>query len=349
VNRTSGRARRTAALAVVAAVVVGGGVAGAAGPDAGGAITGCYDKSGGNLRVIDAAGSCKPSETRIQWNEQGPAGAQGAVGPAGPTGAVGPAGPAGAKGETGPAGPTGAPGPQGEQGMAGPAGPTGPRGEPGPAGAAASLDALDGLACRAGDPLEGLVDVEYGAGGAISLSCVTTALEQLTVTAVGEGAVFSSPTGIMCGDYCTASFRRGTTVTLQAGAFGGATFVGWTGACSGSTPTCTVQMDAARSTTATFASTATIQVDVSNPAVFLATYGTSGVSEEGGFVCGQTGVGTNTCYLSLAVTGKPLTFTAHPGFGDSFGKWDGPCTHREPTCTFTPRPGFTRLTATFEG
>src|SRR5687768_2842723 len=70
----SKRIRTAAALAVAAAVVVGGGVAVAAAPDSSGAIIGCFDKSGGNLRVIDAADRCKPNETRIEWNEEGPAG-----------------------------------------------------------------------------------------------------------------------------------------------------------------------------------------------------------------------------------------------------------------------------------
>ena len=80
----------------------------------GNVITGCYMKSGGTLRVIDAAVTqCKATETLLQWNVQGP------IGPVGPQG---PAGPKGEDGAPGPAGPQGAQGIQGEPGPEGPAG-----------------------------------------------------------------------------------------------------------------------------------------------------------------------------------------------------------------------------------
>jgi len=73
-------------------------------------IHGCYAKSGGTLRVIDAGvTSCKSSETSLDWNVQGPAGPAGPEGPAGavgPAGPQGPAGPGGPQGATGPAGPS---------------------------------------------------------------------------------------------------------------------------------------------------------------------------------------------------------------------------------------------------
>ena len=57
-----------------------------------GVYTGCYQKSGGTLRVIDASQQCKSSEIRITWNEVGPRGDQGPAGPQGPQGEQGPAG-----------------------------------------------------------------------------------------------------------------------------------------------------------------------------------------------------------------------------------------------------------------
>ena len=59
-----------------------------------GVITGCFPRSGGTLRVIDATtGNCKSSEQKLEWNQQGPqgpAGAQGPQGVAGQPGALGP-------------------------------------------------------------------------------------------------------------------------------------------------------------------------------------------------------------------------------------------------------------------
>lgn len=69
---------------------VAGGVAYAAIPDSSGTIHACYAKSGGALRVIDSAASCKSGETSLNWSQQG---VPGPAGPAGPTGPVGPAGP----------------------------------------------------------------------------------------------------------------------------------------------------------------------------------------------------------------------------------------------------------------
>src|SRR5688500_3121297 len=57
-------------------------------------ITGCYNQNG-DLRVIEANKNCKSGETKIVWNQTGPAG------PAGPQGATGATGATGAKGATG--------------------------------------------------------------------------------------------------------------------------------------------------------------------------------------------------------------------------------------------------------
>jgi uncharacterized repeat protein (TIGR02543 family) len=74
----------------------------------------------------------------------------------------------------------------------------------------------------------------------------------LSVSLSGSGTVVSSPTGINCGSGCSASFTSGTNVTLTATAATGYTFSGWSGACAGTSPTCSVSMTVARSVTATF-------------------------------------------------------------------------------------------------
>src|SRR5512134_1086471 len=75
----------------------------------------------------------------------------------------------------------------------------------------------------------------------------------LTVTKAGAGAgtVSSDPPGITaCSTTCSANFAPGTVVTLTATPQSGATFAGWSGACSGTA--CQVTMDANRAVTATF-------------------------------------------------------------------------------------------------
>jgi hypothetical protein len=54
-------------------------------------ITACANKSTGTMRYI-TKGSCKKTETRISWNQQGPQGPQGESGVKGDTGAKGEAG-----------------------------------------------------------------------------------------------------------------------------------------------------------------------------------------------------------------------------------------------------------------
>ncbi len=53
----------------------------------------------------------------------------------------------------------------------------------------------------------------------------------VTVTTTGPGAVASEPTGIACGDECSARFERGAAVTLTALPMDGARLRSWGGAC----------------------------------------------------------------------------------------------------------------------
>lgn len=78
----------------------------------------------------------------------------------------------------------------------------------------------------------------------------------LTVFKTGEGSVRSTPSGIDCGESCTAAFENGTAVLLDAAPAGGWRFLGWTGACSG-TGACEVFLDAARAVRATFTPSST--------------------------------------------------------------------------------------------
>jgi hypothetical protein len=79
-------------------------------------------------------------------------------------------------------------------------------------------------------------------------------LPVLTVAKAGTGlgSVVSAPAGIDCGAVCSLTVEPGTQVTLMATAASGSEFAGWSGACTGSTATCTVAMTAAQAVTATF-------------------------------------------------------------------------------------------------
>src|SRR5690349_9904351 len=76
----------------------------------------------------------------------------------------------------------------------------------------------------------------------------------LTVTKKGTatGTVTSSPAGIECGGKCSASFVKGTVVTLSATPGPGSEPVVWGGCESTAEGKCVVTMSAAKSVTATF-------------------------------------------------------------------------------------------------
>jgi phospholipase C len=83
----------------------------------------------------------------------------------------------------------------------------------------------------------------------------------------GGGTVSSNPTGINCGQGCSASFSTGTQVTLTETPAAKSYFVGWAGGCTGSTPTCTIMLSASQNVTATFSVTS---VALLNHIIFLA-------------------------------------------------------------------------------
>jgi N-acetyl-anhydromuramyl-L-alanine amidase AmpD len=68
---------------------------------------------------------------------------------------------------------------------------------------------------------------------------------------LGSGTVTSAPSGINCGSVCAANFPGGTFVTLTATPANGSVFIGWGGACSG-TSTCSLTLNSSQSATANF-------------------------------------------------------------------------------------------------
>lgn len=80
---------------------------------------------------------------------------------------------------------------------------------------------------------------------ALNVTANFTTIFGLSVGRGGSGTVTGSPAGVLntqinCGGSCSAKFLQGTTVTLTATPAPGLNFVNWTGACSGTVPTCNV-------------------------------------------------------------------------------------------------------------
>lgn len=90
----------------------------------------------------------------------------------------------------------------------------------------------------------------YGYLHALAGSASTPTLS-VSKSGTGGGTVTSSPSGIDCGSDCSQPYVSGTSVTLTPLPDSGSTFVGWSGACSG-TGACAVLMSASKSVTAAF-------------------------------------------------------------------------------------------------
>src|SRR5690242_7389056 len=78
--------------------------------------------------------------------------------------------------------------------------------------------------------------------GRIAAPDAPTAALAVSKEGTGTGRVTSLPPGIDCGPTCAASFPDGSSVTLIANPDEGSTFVSWSGACSGTDPSCTIVM-----------------------------------------------------------------------------------------------------------
>ena len=147
---------------------------------------------------------------------------------------------------------------------------------------------------------------------------------KLVAKTSGQGTVTANPTG--------TSFVQGTVVTLTATPDAGTSFSGWTGACSGTAPTCTVTINADTTVTANFGAVAAPPAPASYRLV-MKTNGSGSVSSN---PSGSTfGAGTS------------VTVTAVPGAGATWKGWTGgTCSGLSLSCTVTMTAD-TTVTANF--
>ncbi len=102
--------------------------------------------------------------------------------------------------------------------------------------------------------------------GAATTATPAASTSVLKLAASGPGAVSSdlgaadcgATCSVVCESTCEGEVPAGALVSLTANPEAGATFAGWSGACSGSASTCTVAMDASTSVRASFTPIATV-------------------------------------------------------------------------------------------
>ena len=186
---------------------------------------------------------------------------------------------------------------------------------------------------------QGYMRIKYGisnVGYAANYVIFPGSTYTLTVSkaGAGSGTVTSNPAGISCGADCSKSYASDTVVTLTATPASGATFAGWSGACSGA-GACQVTMSQAQTVTATF--TATAQ------------YNTLSVSKTGtgsGTVTSNpAGINCGTDCSEPYASGTVVTLTATPASGATFAGWSGACSGAD-ACQVTMSQAQT-VTATF--
>ena len=167
----------------------------------------------------------------------------------------------------------------------------------------------------------------------------------------GTGLVISTPPGINCGTDCTASFRRRDEgargrgddedefsqprrIVLRATASSDSTFVGWSGACSGTDRRCVVDLAESASVVATFR----LQAQQSFPLTVTTTGSGSVTSSPLGINCPAA------CTASFT-SGTVVTLNAAPNANATFTGWSGACTGTG-SCVVTVNAA-TSVTATF--
>ena len=142
---------------------------------------------------------------------------------------------------------------------------------------------------------------------------------QLSLTAVGTGTISAQPSA------ANNVYNAGTVVGLTATAGTGYQFTGWSGACSGTAPACSVTMDAAKSVTATFTQGQFVLTltTIGDGSITANPGPTTGGMYGFGTVVTLTATPSSTVTTSAATT---LARTAVSAAASKFAGWSGACT-----------------------
>jgi hypothetical protein len=147
----------------------------------------------------------------------------------------------------------------------------------------------------------------------------------VTVAVDGPGTVTSNVGSLACPGQCSSTYTQGTVVTLQAtpgpAPTGGTTeFVGWTGGCTGSSPTCTLTVASAQTIRATFRTRMPpMPLNVS-------------VTGAGTLDSTDSQIHCPSQCSAQYTYGSVVTLVATPSQGQVLAGWTGPCSGAGATC-----------------
>jgi hypothetical protein len=182
-------------------------------------------------------------------------------------------------------------------------------------------------------------DGELGDMQTTQMVAANVANPSIGVTIVGSGKVSSADKIIACGSKCAASYALGTVIQLTAQPSSNNVFRGWTGACTGTDLTCTLTIEDALTTTATFAAAVAAGGGGGGGGGSLLTLQVSATNGANGVVTavpnGDKAINCGKDCSARYPAGTAVTLTATPVAGKSFLGWTGGCTGAAPQCTVT--------------
>lgn len=163
----------------------------------------------------------------------------------------------------------------------------------------------------------------------------------VSVVGNGDGIVNINPPDSDCTNNCSKNYPAGSTVVLTASPVQNSTFAGWAGDCFGTSESCTVTMDKARSAQATFTTEIPEQYVLT-----LTKYGNGSGSVNsniGGIEC-DTSCTKDTGNYNV---NSQIILTANADISNSyFAGWLGACQGSSKQCTVTMDDS-KRVTAAF--
>ncbi len=165
-------------------------------------------------------------------------------------------------------------------------------------------------------------------GGCDFQSSDSSSVASLSLKVKGDhsgGSIVSKPEGIDCGSTCATTFAVGTKVELTVTTPDSSEFVGWDGACMGTSATCSLSLDAGKEVIATFRSK-------SNRANLTVSFGGTGA---GSVTSQPVGLQCSSECTGGFEKGTMVTLTAAPDETSVFSGWTGACSGAARTCTVT--------------